>query len=119
MKQIVCLLFCMLFSLAVSAQDKTDGLSGKWKYSATDVPYGYENGEVEFKTEDGKLNVTLGVGYDKIVVDQINRDGDTYKCNLIISGGDVDIAFKLKDGKLEADVKVDGAPIGITFEKQD
>ena len=79
MKQIVCLLFCMLFSLAVSAQDKTDGLSGKWKYSATDVPYGYENGEVEFKTEDGKLNVTLGVGYDKIVVDQISRDGDTYK----------------------------------------
>lgn len=37
MKQIVCILFCMLFSLTVSAQDKTDGLSGKWEFSATDV----------------------------------------------------------------------------------
>lgn len=119
MKQFVCILFCMLFSLTVSAQDKTTGLSGKWEFTATDVPYGYEKGTIEFKTEESKLSATLGIGYNKIVVDRIDREGDTYKCSLNIDGSDVEVIFKLKDGKLVADVNVDGSTVGVTFKKQD
>lgn len=117
MKQIVSILFCMLFSLTVSAQDKTDGLSGKWEYSATDVPYGYDKGNIEFKTKDGRLNVTFSINYDKIVVDRIDKVGDTYKCSLSVEGSDVEIAFNQKDGKLVADVKVDGSPVSVSLKK--
>ena len=119
MKQIVCILFCMLFSLTVSAQDKTDGLFGKWEFSATDVPYGYETGNIEFQTKEGKLNVILSISYNKITIDQIEQTGDTYKCDLNIEGSDVNISFKQKAGKLEADVTVDGSPIGISFKKME
>lgn len=119
MKQIVCILFCMLFSLTVSAQDKTDGLSGKWEFSATDVPYGYETGNIEFQTKEGKLNVILSISYNKITIDQIEQVGDTYKCDLNIEGSDVNISFKQKAEKLEADVTVDGSPIGISFKKME
>lgn len=119
MKQIVCILFCMLFSLTVSAQDKTAGLSGKWEFSATDVPYGYEKGNIEFQTKEGKLNIILSVNYNKITVDQVDKEGDTYKCNLNIDGSDVKLLFRQKSGKLEADVMVDGSPVEISFKKLD
>lgn len=119
MKQLVCILFCMLFSLTVSAQDKAADLSGKWEFSATNVPYGYEKGNIEFKTTEGKLSATLSINYDKIVVDRITKEGDTYKCNLSIDGSNVDIAFNQKDGKLNADVKVDGSPVGMSLKKLD
>lgn len=119
MKQIVCILFCLLFPLTVSAQEETIGLSGKWEFSATDVPYGYEKGNFEFKTKEGKLNVIISINYDQIVVDQIDKDGETYKCRLNIDGSDVVIVFKQKAGKLVADVKVDGTPVGMSLKKLD
>lgn len=119
MKQIVCILFCMLFSLTVFAQEKTDGPSGKWEFNAPEVPYGYDKGNVEFKTTNGKLNVILNVNYSNITIDQVEMDGDTYKCSLNIEGSNVEVSFKQQDGTLVADLKVDGSPVGVTLKKLD
>ncbi|WP_289006700.1 hypothetical protein [uncultured Parabacteroides sp.] len=117
MKQILCLLFCMFLSLTVSAQKKTADLSGKWEFNATDVPYGYEKGNIEFKTEKDKLNIIFDISGSKIVIDQIEKNGDTYKCSFEVDGSDVEIVFVQKAEKLEANTKVDGTPVGMKLKK--
>lgn len=118
MKQIVCFLFCMLFSVTMSAQDKTAALSGKWGFNASDVPYGYEKGNLEFKTTEGKLSATVRVQGNTIAIEQIKKQADTYICNFYLDGSNVEIILKPKAEKLEADVKVDGTLVEVSFKRQ-
>ena len=119
MKKVVSILFCMFLALTVSAQKKTTNLSGKWEFNATGVPYEYEQGNIEFKTEKGQLNIIFDISGSKIVIDQIDKDGDTYKCRFGVEGSDVEIVFIQKAGKLEANVIVDGTPVGMQLKKLD
>lgn len=115
MKQIVLFLFCMLFSVAVSAQDKKGTLSGKWEFSATDAPYGYDKGKVEFKTTQGKLSAIVNIQGNSISVSEIKKQADTYTCSFYVDGSQVEVTFKPKAEKLTATAKVDGSVLDVNF----
>lgn len=113
-------LFCFLFCIAVSAQEREKDVSkivGKWSYSAPDAPYGYQSGSLEFKNEKGKLTAKINIQGSVIEVKEIKAHGDAYISSFYVDGNSVDLSINQKNSKLEGMADAGGMSIPVTFQR--
>lgn len=113
-------LFCFLFCIAVSAQERGQDVSkivGKWSYSAPDAPYGYQDGSLEFKSEKGKLTAKINIQGSVIEVKEIKVHGDTYSSSFYVDGNPIDLSITQNESKLEGIADTGGVSIPVTFRR--
>lgn len=110
----------LLFTMAVYAgtmNSNSNKLKGNWSYSLPDAPYGYQDGSIEFKETDGKLTAVVKIGNSTHTINEIKKDGDTYRCSLYVDGSDVKVAIKPDKEELKGTVVADGWEMPVTFKK--
>lgn len=109
----VCALVLLVCSM--SGYAKGESLSGVWNYTASDAPYGYESGLIEFKQVDGQLKAVLTINGSVVATDKVVKQGDVHIYNTNLEYVDVKVVFKQADGKLTATAEADGQTFHVTF----
>lgn len=120
MGKFVCVLLCMLLSVAVYAQDKSQNVSkllGVWSYTAPEAPYGYQDGLVQFKQSEGKLSAELKANNSTVAIKEVLKKEDVYMCDLYVDGSPVSLSFKQKGDVLEGTASTEGGSISVTFKR--
>ena len=113
-------LLCLLFCIAISAQDKAADLSklvGDWSFSAPDAPYGYQDGSFQIKQENGKLTAKVNIQGSTLEINDIKAKGDTYTSSFYVDGTPVDLTMTQKGNKLEGMADAGGMQIPVKFKK--
>lgn len=120
MKRGIYILLCMLFSITIYAQDKAKDagkLVGSWSFSAPEAPYGYQEGSVHFKHAEGKVTAELKINNSTISINDIQKKGDAYTCNLYVDGSAVNLSLKPKGDVLEGVANAEGSDIPVAFKR--
>ena len=120
MKKVFTTLLCLLFCIAISAQDKAADLSklvGDWSFSAPDAPYGYQDGSLQIKQENGKLTAKVNIQGSTLEINDIKAKGDTYTSSFYVDGTPVDLTMTQKGNKLEGMADAGGMQIPVKFKK--
>ncbi|RHJ92920.1 hypothetical protein [Parabacteroides bouchesdurhonensis] len=111
--------FCMFICTMVSAQN-SEKPTGNWEFSASDAPYGYQEGTCFFKAKNGKLTATVKVSGRELKIDDIKAQDNTdmYKCQFYLDGASVELSFKFSDNKITNGLaNAEGMSIPVTFKK--
>ncbi|MDR0430944.1 MAG: hypothetical protein LBH58_10765 [Tannerellaceae bacterium] len=111
-----CMLFCIT-TYAGTTESNSDKLKGSWIYSLPEAPYEYQDGKIDFKETDGKLHATATIGHSTYEINNVKKEGNTYKCSLLVDGSNIDVALKLEGGELKGTVTADGWEMPVTFKR--
>lgn len=119
-KIVLSALLCLLFSVTVSAQDRGvdhGKIVGRWSFSAPNAPYGYQDGTLEFKSDQGKLTAKINIQGSVIEVKEIKAHGDTYTSSFYVDGNPVDLSITQKDSALSGTADSGGMSIPVTLRR--
>lgn len=111
---LVCMFLCVSM-YAVNAQSDVNDLVGNWTYTSTDLPYGYDKGEVIIKEVDGKLSADVNFNGMTQKLGELKKSGDTYTCSAYIDGADLNLTMKKEGDSLSVSVGVQGHVIPVTL----
>lgn len=120
MKKILTTLLCLLFCVALQAQDKAADVSkivGDWSFSAPDAPYGYQDGTLRLKQEKGKLVAQVNIQGTTLEVKNIRIDGNTYTSSFYVDGTSVELSLTQNESHLEGIANAAGMEIPVTLKK--
>lgn len=117
LNKICCTLCCVLFSIALYAQDNRQ-ITGEWEYSAPEAPYGYTAGVFKINADQDKLNGEMIIGGTTTKINEIRKTGEDYSCTIYVDGYPVAIVIKKKGEGIEGTANADGQLIPITFKRK-
>lgn len=124
MKNLISILLLLFLGITASSAQATVGaMSGKWKYTAHDAPYGYESGSVVFTKEKGKdkdknketLKAIFYINGNQIVINNLEKKDGKYLANLYVEGSAVNVIFAPEGHKLTAKATADGMTFAVNF----
>lgn len=117
MKQYTSILLCILFSIAIPIKAQDIFSSKKWEFNVIDAPYGYEKGQLEFKTTEGVLNGIIHIQGYTYSIKNIKQEEDFYTCKFYLDGSLINATLKPVEDKLTAKVTFDGIALDVNFKE--
>lgn len=95
LKSILCLFFFACSFTTISAKE----CIGSWTYTASDAPYGYYTGTVEFVQKDTNIFANVVIGDLKMSPIKVKKEDGNYTLDFYVDGSDVCVTFvrKTKD----------------------
>lgn len=120
--QSVGLLFCLMLSLSLYAQDKKPDAAkfvGEWVVSIPDAPYGYQDATAVMELKEGKMVAEFTMNGAKMKVNNLKEAGEGYTCSVDVDGYPVYLTLFLKEGKLQGTAEADGSLLTMNFKKKE
>jgi len=109
-------LLCVLFSVALYAQDN-NSIAGEWAYSAAGAPEGYETGLLRLVQDGDQLTGEFVIGGETGKLYHLRKEDGIYKCIVYVLDYPVNITFSRKGDGLEGTSEAEGAVNPIAFKR--
>jgi len=114
MKKLIVVICSLFLCVALHAQNKSDAIINLWDFSAPEAPYGYQNGTIQVKEENGKLTGEVKIQQSTVKIQEIKKENDKYTCSFYIDGQAIDVSLKQK-GKSQLEGQAIGGGMEIPF----
>lgn len=111
-------LVCLAAIMFAFISDLGKDLAGTWNYMVKDAPEGYQEGQIEFKEKDGKLEGKMITDNGTFPMEKLSMSNDTINYELDINSTVVQaVLVKVKDS-LSGKIITDNGDLVITAKKR-
>ena len=111
-------LVCLAAMMFAFISDLSKDLAGTWNYMVKDAPEGYQEGQIEFKEKDGKLEGKMITDNGTFPMEKLSMSNDTINYELDINSTVVQaVLVKVKDS-LSGKIITDNGDLVITAKKR-
>ena len=115
-KMLSVILFCLLV-WNVEGQAQTNEWIGTWQYDAPQAQPPYQQGNLIFEEEGDTLAAFVGLGENRMPVQQLEISEDQASFSVTIEGQLIRVSLNKEDEKLSGEALYSGGKTDITAEK--